>query len=191
MTELSITGNPHRNGFVLGHSHFAVLEKICLQKLNLVGDSILHVKFNPFWRYGLKGNCLEELNLSDNLLFDSKDSYVFAFCVFKHLKIFRIPYEVVRDNRVKRSTQNDVSYSFCLPKTLEQYDLHSRVKSYNSRRISNTTIINGSHLKVLNLGSVTFRDCNGTLNGAEHLEYFDMSGFNNIFFQNQLLKRSK
>ncbi|XP_052073419.1 toll-like receptor 4 [Mytilus californianus] len=178
MTQISITGNPHRNGFVLGHSHFAVLEKICLQKLKLVGDSILGVKFNPFLRYGRKENCLEELNLSDNLLFDSKDSYVFAFCAFKHLKIIRIPHMVVKDNRVKRSTKNDVSFSFCLPKTLEQYDLHCHVKSYNRRRISNITIINGSNLKVLNMANVTFRDCNGTVKGATNLEYFDMSGFN-------------
>ncbi|XP_076109054.1 osteomodulin-like [Mytilus galloprovincialis] len=178
MTELSITGNPHRNGFVLGHPHFAILENICLQKLNLVGDSILGVKFNPFFRYGLKENCLEELNLSDNLLFNIKDGYIFAFCAFKHLKIISIPYEVVRDDRVKRSDQNDVSCSFYIPKTLEQFDLHSHVKLYTRRRISNMTIINGSNLKVLNMANITFRNCNGTINGADNLEYFDMSGFN-------------
>ncbi|XP_052073418.1 toll-like receptor 4 isoform X2 [Mytilus californianus] len=178
MTEISITGNPHRNGFVLGHPHFAVLEKICLQKLKLVGDSILGLKFNPFLRYGYKENCLEELDLSDNLLFNSKDRYVFAFCAFKRLKIIRIPHEVVKDNRVKRSPKDDVSYSFCVPKTLEQLDLHSHVKSYNRRRISNITIVNGSNLKVLNMANVTVRDCDGTVYGIEKLEYLDMSGFN-------------
>ncbi|VDH99506.1 Hypothetical predicted protein [Mytilus galloprovincialis] len=178
MTELSIIGNPHKNGFFLGHYHFAVLEKICLRKLNLVGDSILGLKFNPFLRYGHQENCLEELNMSDNLLFNSEDSYVFAFCTFKHLKIIRIPHGVVKDNRVKRSIKKNMSFSFCLPKTLEQLDLHSNVKTYNKRRISNITIINGSNLKVLNMANVTFRDCNGTINGIENLEYFDMSGFN-------------
>ncbi|CAG2185730.1 unnamed protein product [Mytilus edulis] len=187
MTEISITGNPHRNGFVLGHPHFAVLEKICLQKLNLVDDSILGVKFNPFLRYGLKENCLKELNLSNNLLFDSKDRYVFAFCAFKHLKIIRIPREVVKDNRVKRSTKDDVSYSFCLPKTLEQFDLHSHVKSYIRRRVANLTIINGSNLKVLNMANVTVQDCNGTVNGIENLEYLDMSGFNCKLLSEHLL----
>ncbi|VDI11957.1 Hypothetical predicted protein [Mytilus galloprovincialis] len=187
MTEISITGNPHRNGFVLGHPHFAVLENICLQKLNLVDDSILGVKFNPFLRYGRKENCLKELNLSNNLLFDSKDRYVFAFCAFKHLKIIRIPREVVKDNRVKRSTKDDVSYSFCLPRTLEQLDLHSHVKSYFRRRVANLTIINGSNLKVLNMANVTVQDCNGTVNGIENLEYLDMSGFNCKLLSEHLL----
>ncbi|VDI11953.1 Hypothetical predicted protein, partial [Mytilus galloprovincialis] len=87
MTEISITSNPHINGFVLGHRHFAVLQEICLQKLNLMGDSILGIQLGPFLKYGYKENCLEELNI--DLMFDSRDSYVFAFCAFKHLKIIR------------------------------------------------------------------------------------------------------
>ncbi|CAG2231269.1 CD282 [Mytilus edulis] len=178
MTEISITNNPHRNGFLLGHKHFTVLQKICLRKLNLMGDSILGIQFKPFLRYGHEENCLEELNI--NLMFDNRDSYVFAFCAFEHLKIIRIPHVIVRDSRVrgKRSTENDVSYTFCLPETLEQLDFHTNVKSYNRRRIANLTILNGSNLKVVNLANVTFRDCDGTINGAETLEYFDMSGFN-------------
>ncbi|CAC5369401.1 unnamed protein product [Mytilus coruscus] len=177
MTEISITNNPHRNGFLLGHTHFTVLQKICLQKLNLMGDSILGIQFGPFLRYGHEVNCLKELNI--NLMFDNKDSYVFAFCEFKHLKIIRIPHVIVRDSRIrgKRSTENDVSYTFCLPETLEQLDFHSNVKSYNRRRIANLTILNGSNLKVVNLANVTLRDCDGTINGIEKLEYFDMSGF--------------
>ncbi|CAC5369408.1 unnamed protein product [Mytilus coruscus] len=115
MTEISINNNPHRNGFVIGHRHFAVLQEVCLKKLNLMGDSILGINFGPFLKYGYKENCLEELNI--NLMFDNKNSYVFAFCEFKHLKIIRIPFVINRDKRVKRSTENDVSYSFCLPKT--------------------------------------------------------------------------
>ncbi|CAC5369414.1 unnamed protein product [Mytilus coruscus] len=161
MTEISISNNPRRNRFVLSHSHFAVLHEVCLQKLNLVGDSILGIQFGPFSRYGYKENCLEELNI--DLMFTNKDSYVFAFCAFKHLRIIRIPHVIVRDKRVKRSTENDVSYSFCIPKTLEQLDFHSHVKSYNRRRIANLTIINGSNLKIVNMANITLRDCDGTI----------------------------
>ncbi|VDH99515.1 toll-like receptor 2 [Mytilus galloprovincialis] len=175
MTEISIYNNPHRNGFVLGHRHFAVLQEICLQKLNLMADSILGIQFGPFFKYGYTDNCLEELNI--NLMFDSTDSYVFAFCAFKHLKILGIPHVIFKDNRLERSTQNDVSYSFCLPKTLEELDYHSNVKSYSTRRIANLTILNGSNLKALNMANVTVRDCNGTIYGIENLEYLDMSGF--------------
>ncbi|CAG2231267.1 unnamed protein product [Mytilus edulis] len=174
MTEISIYNNPHRNGFVLGHRHFAVLQEICLQKLNLMDDSILGIQFGPFLKYGYTDNCLEELNI--NLMFDSTNSYVFAFCAFKHLKILGIPHVVSKDNRLERSTPNDVSYSFCLPKTLEQLDYHSNVKSYCTRRIANLTILNGSNLKVVNMANVTVRDCNGTIYGIENLEYLDMSG---------------
>ncbi|XP_071177932.1 toll-like receptor 2 [Mytilus edulis] len=31
MTELTITGNPMRNGFLMDHPHFAVLQNICLK----------------------------------------------------------------------------------------------------------------------------------------------------------------
>ncbi|CAC5369400.1 unnamed protein product [Mytilus coruscus] len=176
MTEISITNNPHRNGFVLGHRHFAVLHEKCLQKLNLITDSILGIQFGPFFKYGYTENCLEELNI--NLMFDNKDSYVFAFCAFEHLKILGIPHVIVKDNRLKRSTENDVSCSFCLPKTLEQLDFHSNVRSYNTRRIANLTILRWLNLKGVNMANVTLRDCNGTIYGIENLEYLDMSGFN-------------
>ncbi|CAC5369403.1 unnamed protein product [Mytilus coruscus] len=177
MTEISITKNPHRNGFVLGHNHFAVLQDICLQKLNLVDDSILAIHFKPFEVYGFKENCLQELDLSNNLMFDSKSNYLYAFCMFKHLKIARIPLMVVRKTRFKRSTENDVYESFCLPKTLEELDFHSNVKERTRKGIAHKTIINGSNLKDLNLANITFGDCNGTIFGIENLEYFDMSGF--------------
>ncbi|VDI15084.1 toll-like receptor 2 [Mytilus galloprovincialis] len=177
MTEISITQNPYRNGFVFGHNHFAVLQDICLQKLNLVDDSILGIHFKLLEVYGYKENCLEELDLSNNLMFNSKSNYLYALCMFKHLKIARIPLTVVRKTHIKRSTGNDVYESFCLPKTLEELDLHSNVKEHIMKGIAHTTIINGSNLKTLKLANITFRDCDGTIFGIENLEYLDISGF--------------
>ncbi|CAC5397028.1 SLIT3 [Mytilus coruscus] len=144
MTELTITGNPMRNGFVMDHPHFEVLQNICLQKLVLVGDSILGIKFRPFERYALKENCLQELIMSNNVMVDRKDDYLFVFCAFKHLKIIRIPHMIVRKRRNKRSRSavDDLSYTVCLPKTLEQLDLHSPVKNYKCNCCQRVTFKN-------------------------------------------------
>ncbi|XP_052072699.1 toll-like receptor 4 [Mytilus californianus] len=187
MTELTITGNPIRNGFVMDHPHFEVLQNICLQKLILVGDSILGIRFRPFERYALKENCLEELIMSDNIMVDRKAGYLFVFCFFKHLKIIRIPHMIVRKRRNKRFSTDDVSYTVCLPKTLKELDLHSPVRSWNKRKIANITVINDSHLKILNLANITLHKCNGTIHGLGHLEFFDMSGFNCTILSEHLL----
>ncbi|XP_071177933.1 toll-like receptor 4 [Mytilus edulis] len=174
----------------MDHPHFAVLQNICLKKLVLVGDSILGIRFRPFERYALEENCLEELIMSDNVMTDRKDDYVFVFCAFKHLKIIRIPHMIIRKRRNKRFTSsvNDASYTVCSPKTLEELDLHSPVKSWNKRRVTNVTVVNGSNLKILNLANITIHDCNGTVHGIENLEFLDMSGFNCTILSEHLLK---
>ncbi|VDH99513.1 Hypothetical predicted protein [Mytilus galloprovincialis] len=114
--------------------------------------------------------------------YDAISSIFNSFKVFKgknmtEISITQNPHRNGEKTHIKRSTGNDVYESFCLPKTLEELDLHSNVKEHTMKGIAHTTIINGSNLKTLKLANITFRDCDGTIFGIENLEYLDISGF--------------